>query len=443
MSEREIQLIAWATWILVAAVATGSIVVWLRRTHELIAPLPICVGALGIYLLPRAAYLLWFGRAPLTSAGLTLTDQTALIAETLALSLVAILAFLAGHRAPSAEAVGGQFRFALPDPDPLRAIWIAAALGAVGLFALAFLLQGVGGLAYALRHQFELGELLQGKQAVSQLTRLLIVPSALLLVDPVRSRSRWWVWIVAVGSAVALFPLGRRSFIVLAVGYPFVLYHLTVRRIPVRWMLAAGAVLGAFLFSFSFLRLIGTKSLGKAVQVLLRQPESAVHFAFTATGDLKIFDAATIVVRDVPNELPFNYGTTFARVPWMILPRQIWVDKPVTLGEVLVAKYLPQLRTGYPPTAIGELYTAGGAFAVLLGFFGLGWLGRAGWEWHKRHPGIGDASVYLAFCFFVFDFTRVGDPSRTVWFLLLGWAFFTVAFCAAARPSMRPRGAGP
>ena len=431
------------TWILVAAVAAGSLVTWLRKTHELAAPLPICVGALSLYLLPRAAYLLWFGRAPLTSAGLPLADQTTLIADTLTLSLVAVLAFLAGHRSPSAEVAGGRLRFALPDADGARAIWIAGALGAVGLLALAYLLQGVGGIAYAIRHQSELGGLLQGKQAVSQLTRLLIVPSALLLVDPARGRSRWWVWLIALGSAVALFPLGRRSFIVLALGYPFVLYHLTVRRIPVRWMLVTSVILGAFLFSFSFLRLIGTESLGKAIQVLLRQPESAVHFAFTATGELKIFDAATIVVRDVPKELPFNYGATFARVPWMIIPRQMWTAKPVTLGEVIVARYLPQLRTGYPPTAIGEFYTAGGAFAVLLGFFGLGWLGRAGWEWHKRHPGIGNASVYLAFCFFVFDFTRVGDPSRTVWFLLLGWAFFTVAFCAAAKPSMRPVGAGP
>jgi hypothetical protein len=112
------------------------------------------------------------------------------------------------------------------------------------------------------------------------------------------------------------------------------------------------------------------------------------------------------------------------------------LDKPVTLGEAIVGRYLPKLRTGYPPSAIGEFYSAGGQFAVILGFFGLGWLGRAGWEWRKRNPGTGNASIYLAFCFFVFDFTRFGDPSRTLWFFLIGGTFLTLAFCAAARPPL-------
>jgi len=223
----------------------------------------------------------------------------------------------------------------------------------------------------------------------------------------------------------------------LALSYPIVLYHLTLRRIPLRWMLPGGVIIGGLLFSFSFLRLIGIERLGKAAQVFMRQPESAVHFALGTTGELKIFDAATIVVRDVPEELPLNYGVTFLRIPWMVIPRRIWTDKPVTLGEVIVSRYLPQLNTGYPPTAIGEFYAAGGAFAVVLGFFGLGWLGRAGWEWRTRRPGVGNASIYLAFCFFVFDFTRVGDPSRTVWFFLIGAAFFTLAFSMAARPPQR------
>lgn len=431
------QTMAWTAWALLGLMSVMAVRHWLQRTGEIVAPLPICLGVVSLYVLPRAAYLLWFGRAPLTSGGLPFNEQTSLIAETVTLSLVAVLAFMVGHRSRSAEAVATRLRFALPDPHPVRAVWIAAALGTVGLLALASLLRDVGGIAYALRHQFELGVLLEGKQPLFQLSRLLIVPTALLLVDAERERSRWWVWVIAVASALALFPLGRRSFILLALSYPIVLYHLTVRRVPLRWMLPGSAVLGCLLFSLSFVRLVGTDHLGKAVQVFLRQPESAVHFAFNATGELKIFDAATIVLRDVPEELRFNYGGTFVRIPWMIIPRRIWKDKPVTLGEIIVARYLPHIRTGYPPTAIGEFYTAGGAFAVTLGFFGLGWLGRAGWEWRRRHPGIGNASIYLAFCFFIFDFTRVGDPSRTFWVLIIGGGFFAVAFCIAAQPSVR------
>ncbi|MDP3938144.1 MAG: hypothetical protein Q8R92_08400 [Deltaproteobacteria bacterium] len=430
------QAIAWISWGLLALTILGAFWFWLRRRGELVAPLPICLGVIGLYVLPRAAYLLWFGRAPLTSGALTLNDQTALIGETVALSTAGVLAFVAGHGARSAKAVAQRLRFTLPNPDPVRAIWIAGGLGAIGVLALALLLHAGGGLVYALGHQVELGFRLQGKQPLFQLARLLMVPTALLLVDPVRGRTRSWVWVAAFATALALFPLGRRSFLVLAIAYPIVLYHLTIRPIRVARMLFGLLALGTLLFSYNFIRLLGPERLVRAVQVFLRQPQAAVHFAFSATGELKIFDAATIVVRDVPQELPLNHGVTFVRVPWMIIPRRIWTDKPVTLGEVIVSRYLPELgRTGYPPMAIGELYAAGGPFAVVLGFFGLGWFGRIGWEWRQHRRGVGDATLYLAFCFFIFDFTRVGDPSRTIWFSLIGGVFFTVAFCISARPS--------
>jgi len=178
---------------------------------------------------------------------------------------------------------------------------------------------------------------------------------------------------------------------------------------------------------------LGGERIEQAVSVFIRNPAAAAHFAFNASGELKVFDAASIVVRDTPSEITPNYGASFARVPWMIVPRRIWPEKPVTSGHFIIQRYLPHLRTAYPPTAVGEFYLAGGAFAVVLGFFGLGWVSRVGWEWHLHHHGVGNASIYLGFCAFGFDFTRVGDPSRTIWFFLIGASFLTVAFCIADR----------
>jgi hypothetical protein len=120
----------------------------------------------------------------------------------------------------------------------------------------------------------------------------------------------------------------------------------------------------------------------------------------------------------------------------MAVPRRLWKDKPRTSGHIIVDKYLPQLRTGYPPMAIGEFYWAAGWLGVVVGFLGLGWISRAGWEWHERNRGIANASLYLLFCFFVFDFSRVGDPGRAIWFLVVGAAMTVLTFGAAARTSM-------
>ncbi len=424
--------LAWSFVIVLACVTGVGVWLWLRREGEMIAPLPIGLTALGLYIIPRAAYLLWFDRAPLTSGGLREPLQLALIAETTLAALVAALAFLVGHHAHSARRFGAQLRLDIPEPDPTRVIWVGGVAAAVGTLVIVYLLTSLGNLSYALSHQYEINVLLEGKQSLFQFTRLVVVAVILLLVDPVSGKSRWWVWLLAASAALALLPFGYRVFVLLAAGSPIALYHLTVRRLRLRWMVAAGALGGIALFLVGFVRLLTFERVEDAAVTFVRRPVTAVHFAFNATGELKIFDATSIVVRDVPRVVEYNYGGTFARVPWMIIPRRLWRDKPFTSGHLIVQRYLPNLRTAYPPMAVGEFFAAAGWLGVLLGFFGLGWGSRVVWAWHRRHGGSGNASVYLLYCFFVFDFIRVGDPSRTIWFLVIGATMTAIAFTISA-----------
>jgi len=273
--------------------------------------------------------------------------------------------------------------------------------------------------------------LLEGKQSLFQLSRLLVIAVILLLVDPESGKSRWWVWLLAAGVTLAYLPFGYRVLILLAAASPLALYHLTVRHLRLRLVIPSAVVAGAVLFGLGFARLLSARSVEQAVATFSKHPLAAVHFVFNAAGELKIFDATSIVVRDVPRVIPYNYGETFVRVPWMIVPRRLWREKPMTSGHLIVQHYLPNLRTAYPPMAIGEFFAGGGWLGVLVGFFCIGWVSRAVWEWRRRHAGVGNASVYLLYCFFVFDFTRVGDPARTIWFLLIGASmtafFFTVS----------------
>ena len=428
-------IIAWLTWLLLAAAISAGGWVWFHKSREPIAPLPIFLTTVALYVLPRPAYLLWFNRAPLTSGGLLLEDQHLLIATTLVVYLVGVGAFLIGHSRSSAATIAGHISFSLPEPHKKRAYFVSVVAMVVGGAALFDVLTSVGGPAYALRHQYEMSNLLGGKQPLLQLTRLLILPIALMLVrrspnSPQSSRPL--VWLFAIVVAIALFPLGRRSLVVLALAYPVALYHLEVRPIPIRWLVLGVLATAPVISSLSYLRGFGSSHLNQAASVFRQHPASAMHFAFNATGELKVFDATTIVVRDVPDEMDYTAGRTFARVPFMVIPRRLWANKPVTLGEVIVARNLPHLQTGYPPSAVGEFYAAAGPFAVVLGCFCLGWVARLGWEWSRRHQGVGNASVYLAFCFFIFDFTRVGDPSRTIWGLIIGATSLTLAFCTSA-----------
>ena len=429
-------LLAWSAWLLFSIACGALLVRWVRQTGELIAPFPLVLATLGFYFVPRAFYLLWFHQAPLSSAGLPYQDQLQLMTTAMVVGLLSLIAFAYGHGRQSAVNAAARIRFALPESDPARGFWIAGAAAIVGVLCVAYLVHEAGGLGYALRHQYELSDLLQGKKVFFEVSRLLIVPTALLLIDPVKRRSRWWVWVLAIGSGVILYALGRRSLVAMAIGYPIALYHLTIKRIPKRFLITCGIIGGVALFSLSYIRLIPSDRLAHALGVFVERPVAMIHFA-NSTGELKVFDATTIIIRDVPRDMGYTFGASFARVPWMVVPRAIWPSKPNTLGNVLLANNLPNLHTGYPPTAIGEFFVAGGWLGVMIGFLAFGWLARTMWEWRNRNSGIGNASIYLACCFFAFDFTRVGDPSRTVWFFLIGVSFFTIAFSLAA--GFRPR----
>jgi hypothetical protein len=393
------------------------------------------LGVLGLYGVPRAWHLLFFDASPVTSAGLLRGDQERLIALTLCLIALAVICFALGHRSHRAATFGRNLRFSLPDPDRVRVWPVALAIGTVGFAALGLLLYEIGGISYALNHQAEMPTLFKGKGLLVQLIRLTIVPVGLLFRKPGTSRIRIIAWVIMVLAVSGLAVLGRRSFILEAFAYPILLYHLCVRPLPVRWILSLGPPLAIAVVGISYVRSIGLANLASAFRLLRDYPKLLSHFVFGSSGEFSIFDSLAILVRDVPHSFPYSYGLSYLRIPFMLIPRSLWYDKPVTLPVEITEHYLPFIKAGWPPTIIGELYVAGGCFAVAIGMFLWGSFCRAGWEWHKRHPGVGNATFYIMFCELVFDATRVGDASRSVLSFAIVTGFFILAFSLAAPQS--------
>ena len=124
--------VAWGAVIAVTCVVGGGMWWWLSREREIIAPLPIGLGTIAVYVVPRAMYLLVFGRAPLTSAGLTQAQQVALISSTTLAALVAAFGMLLGHRARWAIRSGTRLRLHVPAPDRNRGLWVGGVAALVG-----------------------------------------------------------------------------------------------------------------------------------------------------------------------------------------------------------------------------------------------------------------------------------------------------------------------
>jgi len=346
---------------------------------------------------------------------------------------VFVLGLLVGFNRPSAIRFGKAIRLSIPEPEPSRVRWVAGAAGALGLVVFVYMYISLGSISYALSHQYEMNTLLEGKQSTFQFTRLTIVAVMLLLVEPASGRARRWVLVMGLVLAAAFFPFGYRVYIILPIALTIGLYHLAVRPIKLRWMIPGAFAAAMLLLGMVYVRRLPVRQLRQAAAVFVGNPTEAVHFAFNSVGELKIFDATSILIRDVPEFLPYNYGVTFARAPWMAVPRRLWPEKPLSTGYLIVDRYLPALRTAYPPTLVGELFLAAGWIGLIIGSFVVGWFCRAGWEWHIRHKGVGNASLYLLFCYLVFYLTRVGDLSAALWFFVPGAAMTAGAFALSAR----------
>jgi len=87
-------------------------------------------------------------------------------------------------------------------------------------------------------------------------------------------------------------------------------------------------------------------------------------------------DALSIIVKKVPDEIPYTFGTDILYIPVKWIPRSFWPEKPVSLSFVFGKKFVPQYyEKGIITTVslIGEFYWAFGVIGVILGmmFFGV------------------------------------------------------------------------
>ena len=96
--------------------------------------------------------------------------------------------------------------------------------------------------------------------------------------------------------------------------------------------------------------------------------------------NLHSLDSLAMVIQKVPSEIIFSYGTEITRMPYALIPRAIWPEKPIInpddlFREQFVRKGLVAEGVAVSISLPGEFYWDGGIFGVCLGmgFFGILW----------------------------------------------------------------------
>jgi len=163
------------------------------------------------------------------------------------------------------------------------------------------------------------------------------------------------------------FVTSRRGLIIGVIVALGTLYHYYCRRLSFKNILLGSTLFFAIFFFMGRLR--SPTRLGEYEIVKASKEYFLDKFI---RGDY-LFDLPTIarIIQDVPKKLDYQYGETLITWTLMPIPRSIWQDKPVNIGQIIGAEIYNKgfgiVGGGVPPPFWSELYLNFNIVGVVIG----------------------------------------------------------------------------
>lgn len=266
-------------------------------------------------------------------------------------------------------------------------------------------------------------------------------------------QGRKWLTLAVGYTALELlwrFPSGSREPVLVLMAMVLFAYIFVRQLLPIKWI-ALWIVAGLFVLAFmDFYRYgiaqIADQTTGEGVirsdAVVEAIKESKTKFLEEdyQTGEwltrsmARLADARSVaaILQNVPSIVPYLGGETYARLPWVFVPRFLYPDKPAMILPI-AAELVdddPTNTTSSPTTLIGEAYLNFGWLGLFLVMPLVGWLS---WQYDSAfrqritHPIW--ATIYVGMALSV---VRLPVQPVTVWlgvyikafliaYLLVGW----------------------
>jgi oligosaccharide repeat unit polymerase len=89
-----------------------------------------------------------------------------------------------------------------------------------------------------------------------------------------------------------------------------------------------------------------------------------------------LLDNFLLILDTVPNQIPFQHGSTYARLIYLFIPRFVWQNKPIDMGTWITMNLRGESNslTSATATNFGEMYLNFGYLGIILGSYILGFL---------------------------------------------------------------------
>jgi len=395
-----------------------------RGKFDPFAPLVVCVVALAIGYPLRALSIVLEG---LTLSLHPLSANETIMHLSLALfyTIIGVVFLYWGY----ASRLGNEIGQRLPTPGLLlsgvRMRVIVLGFSIIGILFYLLLMRGAGGIVHFITNMAFRAELLSGggRNFLNWGASLMPLATVIWYVHYLTVKRSKLFWVHLVTSSLMLMSLGGRSAVILLWLVLGVLYHYLVAPIRLRTLIVLGFV---FIIVFSSGMLAFRTSTFQGFDAELFATTVGTTFTLPGvmrvlSGDLNSIDRFIMIMRGVPDELPLQFGTTFATFLVMPIPRAVWPSKPVNADGLIVQTFFPGWGGGgIPPSLLGEFYMNFLFPGIIFGMFVFGLICRMMYSYLTSNKN--NAGVVLIYAFgltYVLGFSLSGNFSLLMVHLLM------------------------
>jgi hypothetical protein len=360
-------------------------------------------------------------------------------------------AFMLGYAAKRHAAALARI---LPRPTPVfdsRADRAVAILSCLGLVGYALYVASVGGLPYMLTHLSERNALSNGRYTLIALIWLFPIANVLWFAArtqrPPTGRAPYLAHLTA--SLAILLTLGGRGMVLHFLLILLALRFFLVKEFKARYLLFVGVGIAVFLAAYGSYRqstqrpsptewaelapaqrLAYERKAGDSLLVVL-SPRRFADQLFQY--DYSSLDMVVLLRRDVPEELPYQYGSTFLDAVVRPIPSAFYPGKPDPLNTRYNVELLGAERGGKKASIIGEGYVNAHIGGVLLVMFLYGVFARATLAYREvNRSSVGAVILYVLLWRFVGMLSGGGFGEAATYSLL--WIVPVLAVLAYLRP---------
>jgi hypothetical protein len=254
-----------------------------------------------------------------------------------------------------------------------------------------------GGVGYILNELAYRRDLAEGAGYLIWGIRL--ISPALWLWIAVRTRARGVerlaLVMLSAAAIVLLLPLGSRGLFVTLVLISSIVWHHRIRPLSLRAIVVGSVVLVSFVQVAEVVR-TGTRQ--GEFRGSLNEATAAADASTLITSGLgeapTSVDRLLVVLRGVPDQVPYRYFTTYLWLGSNVVPRTYWPDKPGVSEANAYRELFGAEKAMYPAGPIGDFYVNLGVLGVVLGSAATGYVLRSFQRFREMHPD--QAIVYAA-----------------------------------------------